>query len=115
MLRFEELPIWGYQAPASLKQLCTFRLLTASIAYLGLSSPSLIEARIQSVTPWNVGGSYLGLSSPSLIEASPCSPALSHGGSYLGLSSPSLIEAFVVSVPKRVVPGLSGAIKPQPH
>ena len=86
-------------------------------AYLGLSSPSLIEAQ-DHLYPPSLLGSYLGLSSPSLIEAAcvlfalfamafpiwgyqaPASlkPADDGGTaespkSYLGLSSPSLIEA----------------------
>ena len=55
-------------------------------AYLGLSSPSLIEARTHPGTWQGVAPNYLGLSSPSLIEAGAQTGLAEYSLAYLGLS-----------------------------
>ena len=114
------MPIWGYQAPASLKPSqypCHGQ--RRGPTYLGLSSPSLIEARLPLLAKCLAGPPIWGYQAPASLKHVPHSavstrlaapiwgyqaPAslkriASDGlaaprSAYLGLSSPSLIEAI---------------------
>ena len=110
------LPIWGYQAPASLKLHHGTTAWHDYLAYLGLSSPSLIEAPSGLWFSSHLWAQPIwGYQAPASLKPRPVPKLSKQGWSYLGLSSPSLIEAVASVMSSWMVEDLSGAIKPQPH